>query len=231
MGLLIIPEITAKLSAEECSTKISQLAECTSRIFHHQSALKVRYTVGKWSGSNIQRSMGNTFYTHWHSETCHVPQHQSVSILCTLPVTSCSAERSFSTLKRIKSAICSSMTTTGLTLLNLHHDIPINIRTAIDEFSRHPRRLQMSNILDDQEASDITLYFSVLLILWSCMVIYSYSYIHLTFGHSVIIINLLPSRGVVEKSRIMHCYSSQWKLSNLPPNILMYMHLQKSQPL
>lgn len=76
-----------------------------------------------------------------------------VSILCTLPVTSCSAERSFSGLKRIKSAIRSSMTTerlSGLTLLHLHRDIPIDIQTAIDEFSRrHPRQLQMSNILDD----------------------------------------------------------------------------------
>ena len=74
-------------------------------------------------------------------------------ILCTLPITSCSAERSFSGLKRIKSILRSFMTTerlTGLSLLHLHHDIPIDIEAAIDEFCRrHPRRLKMANILSD----------------------------------------------------------------------------------
>ena len=74
-----------------------------------------------------------------------------VCILCTLTVTTCSAERSFSGLKQIKTAFHSSMITlTGLALLTLHCDIPIDIPAAIDEFARrHPRRLQMVNILED----------------------------------------------------------------------------------
>ena len=74
-----------------------------------------------------------------------------IAIMCTLPVTSCSAERSFSGLKRIKTPLRSSMITerlTGLTLLHIHRDIPVDISAAIDEFARrHPRRLQVSNIL------------------------------------------------------------------------------------
>ena len=70
-----------------------------------------------------------------------------ITVLCTLPVTSCSAERSFSDLKRIKSILRSSMTNerlSGLTLLYMHQDIPIDIEEVIEEFSRrHPRRLQL----------------------------------------------------------------------------------------
>ena len=72
-----------------------------------------------------------------------------VVILCTLPVTSCTAERSFSGLKRVKTALRSRMSNerlTSLTLLHIHPDIPINIEEVIDEFSRrHPRRLQLSD--------------------------------------------------------------------------------------
>ena len=74
-------------------------------------------------------------------------------ILSTLPVTTCSAERSFSGLKRTKTPFRSSMTTerlTSMSSLHIHKDIEINIPAAIDELSRkHPRRLQMSNIFSD----------------------------------------------------------------------------------
>ena len=76
-----------------------------------------------------------------------------VSMLCTLPVISCSAERSFSAVKRIKTALRSSMGTaqlTGLALLHLHRDIPLDISKVIDEFARrHHRRLKMTDILAD----------------------------------------------------------------------------------
>ncbi len=77
-----------------------------------------------------------------------------LKILCTLPVTSCSAERSFSGLKRIKTPFRSSMTNTrltGLTLLQIHRDIPIDVEAAIDQFARmHPRRMTMMEILEDE---------------------------------------------------------------------------------
>ena len=76
-----------------------------------------------------------------------------LTILCTLPVTSCSSERSFSGLKRIKSSLRTTMGNTrlsGLALLNIHRDIPIDVSAIIDEFARHhPRRLQLSNIFSD----------------------------------------------------------------------------------
>ena len=74
-------------------------------------------------------------------------------ILCTLPVTSCSFERSFSALKRIKTFLRSSMGNerlTALTLLHIHRDIEIDIPEVIDEFARrYPRRMKLANILQD----------------------------------------------------------------------------------
>ena len=67
-----------------------------------------------------------------------------VTVLCTLPVTSCTAERSFSGLKRVRSSM-SNERLTSLILLHVHQDIPVIIEEVIDEFSRrHPRRLQLS---------------------------------------------------------------------------------------
>ena len=72
-----------------------------------------------------------------------------ITILCILPGTSCTAERSFSGLKRIKTALRSTISNerlSNLALLHLHQDIPIDIDEVIDEFSRlHPRRIQLSD--------------------------------------------------------------------------------------
>ena len=38
----------------------------------------------------------------------------------------------------------------GLALMNVHLDIPINIDEIVNDFSRkHPRRMQLENILND----------------------------------------------------------------------------------
>lgn len=78
-------------------------------------------------------------------------------IVCTLPVTSCSSERYFSALKRVKTNIRSTMTNqrlTSLTLLHIHHDIPVDIAKAIDKFARkYPRHLRFANILSDSTTS------------------------------------------------------------------------------
>ena len=72
-------------------------------------------------------------------------------ILCTLPVTFCSAERSFSGLKRIKTTLRSTMGNehlSSLALLHLHRDTDIRIEGIVDEFARsHPRRLKLADIL------------------------------------------------------------------------------------
>ena len=74
-----------------------------------------------------------------------------LTILCILPVTSCSSERSNSTLKMTKTRLRSTMFNgrlTGLMLMSIYRDIDISVDEVISEFSRkHRRRLQLENIM------------------------------------------------------------------------------------
>ncbi|XP_037505376.1 52 kDa repressor of the inhibitor of the protein kinase-like [Rhipicephalus sanguineus] len=84
--------------------------------------------------------------------TCDVDIFPSIKallqILATLPVSIASAERSFSTLRRLKTWLRSQMSETrltGLALLHTHRDIPVDCEKVIDRFAnrnRGPRRLE-----------------------------------------------------------------------------------------
>ena len=157
-SLSIVPSNMVGLSADDCSYKLSKLVAC----FHdlpspdcihselHCRQMKWEQHRKEHGESSLPRSPTVTLR---HATGMYPNIRALVSILCTLPVTSCSAERSFSGLKRIKTAIRSSMTTeqlTGLTLLHIHRDIPVDLEVAIDEFCRrHPRRMQMVEIRED----------------------------------------------------------------------------------
>ena len=73
-------------------------------------------------------------------------------ILCSLAVTSCMTERSFTALNRIKSSLRSMMGNnrlSSLSLVHVHRDIDIDIDQVIDEFARrHPRHFQLENIIN-----------------------------------------------------------------------------------
>ncbi|XP_076658585.1 52 kDa repressor of the inhibitor of the protein kinase-like [Halictus rubicundus] len=64
-------------------------------------------------------------------------------IMATLPVSVATAERSFSTLRRIKSWLRSSMVEdrlTGLALLHIHKNVPIDVNDVITRFGRRRKR-------------------------------------------------------------------------------------------
>ena len=142
---------------EEISSKVCQLGDMYGDDLPHPSSLQSELHCWHLKWKQQEEEHGR----------CSLPTTPSISlphasslfpnikvlllILCTLPVTSCSAERSFSGLKRIKTALRSTMGNerlSSLALLHLHRDIEINITDIIEEFSRrHPRRLQLANIL------------------------------------------------------------------------------------
>ena len=107
------------------------------------------YAVDLTNVSSLSGEIHN-WYTMWKSEekdhgsnslpstlsstltriSSFYPNIKTLVILCTLSVTSCTAERSFIGLKRIKTVFRSSMSNerlSSLTLLHLHQDIPIDI--------------------------------------------------------------------------------------------------------
>ncbi|KAG7178148.1 52 kDa repressor of the inhibitor of the protein kinase-like 3 [Homarus americanus] len=79
-----------------------------------------------------------------------------LTILCTLPVTTCSAERSFSALERIKTNIRSAMGTarlSSLSLLHIHKYTSVEVSDINDIFARrNPRKMELVDIIaDDHE--------------------------------------------------------------------------------
>jgi hypothetical protein len=78
--------------------------------------------------------------------------HTLLRIICTLPVTSCSCERSISGLKRLKTYLRSTMgqeRLNGLAMMHFHYDLDVDHDAVLDMFARkHPRRMALHNVLD-----------------------------------------------------------------------------------
>ncbi len=69
--------------------------------------------------------------------------HILLTIFATTPVTTASAERTFSTLKRLKTHLRSTMgeqRLTGLALLHIHEDIAVDVNAVIDKFAASGNR-------------------------------------------------------------------------------------------
>ena len=155
-GLSVVPSIMLSLSREECTTKLTQFAEMYQNHLPSPDCIEseLHCWLIKWQQQVREHGLPTTpTQTLRHATTMYPNIRVLVSIPCTFPVTSCSAERSSSAVKRIKTALRSSVGTarlTGLALLHLHRDIPLEISKVIDEFARRdPRRLQMTDILAD----------------------------------------------------------------------------------
>ena len=74
-----------------------------------------------------------------------------LQIVATIPVTSCSSERSISSLRNLKNYLRSTMgeeRLNGLALMHTHREMELNLEEIIDLFAtRHPRRMKMVSIL------------------------------------------------------------------------------------
>ncbi|KAK3914194.1 52 kDa repressor of the inhibitor of the protein kinase [Frankliniella fusca] len=69
--------------------------------------------------------------------------HGLLKILSTLPSSTCTAERSFSTLRRLKTYLRSTMRAdrlTGLALLNIHREVQLNLDSVVERFLKCENR-------------------------------------------------------------------------------------------
>ncbi|XP_047124132.1 52 kDa repressor of the inhibitor of the protein kinase-like [Hydra vulgaris] len=99
-------------------------------------------TAPKTISDSLQKCDGNMF-----------PNISTIlRILCTVPVTTCTCERSLSALKRIKTSLRNSMTDdrlNGIFMLHIHRDVEIDLNIVVDEFATaFPRRIEFKNILN-----------------------------------------------------------------------------------
>ena len=156
-GLCLIPSVLVSKSVDEISPKICQLGQMYECDLPHSSSLPSELHCWHMKWKRQEKEHGQTslptspFLSLPHASAMFPNIKVLLLILCTLPVTSCSAERSFSGLKRIKTALRSTMGNgrlTSLALLHLHRDIDISVSDIVEEFARrHPRRLQLADIL------------------------------------------------------------------------------------
>ena len=76
----------------------------------------------------------------------------AMQILATLPVTTCTCERSISVLRRLKTYLRNTMTgnrLNDLALLHVHREIHLDVEEVINRFAiRHPRRMKLIDILN-----------------------------------------------------------------------------------
>ncbi|XP_025192283.1 52 kDa repressor of the inhibitor of the protein kinase-like [Melanaphis sacchari] len=72
--------------------------------------------------------------------------HQLLKILCTLPVSTSTPERTFSCLKRLKTYLRNTMAETrlnGLTLLSIHREVPITPEEILDIMAHKSRKIDI----------------------------------------------------------------------------------------
>ena len=79
----------------------------------------------------------------------------TLAILAVMPITSCECERSVSALRLLKTYLRSTMgqsRLTGLALLHIRYDLAVDVTDIVDMFAlKHPRKMRMTNILQDAE--------------------------------------------------------------------------------
>ena len=113
IGLSIVLSVMVTLSPEECESKVSELSAmylpsrgCVDSELHCWQ-MKWQEHLKEHGQSSLPSSPAAALK---HAISMYPNIRALISILCTLPVTSCSAERSFSSLKRIKTPFQLSMT-------------------------------------------------------------------------------------------------------------------------
>ena len=83
---------------------------------------------------------------------CHYPNvHTLLQIVCTLPITTSTCERSISVLRRLKTYLRATMgqeRMSQLALIHIHYNFDLDIEQIIDKFARiSPRRMALENIM------------------------------------------------------------------------------------
>jgi len=124
--------------------------DCTVKV----DSLKLRDEIAlwhqKWIGLRLKNESNfvpETAVTVAAMEACDQTTfpliHTFMSILVTLPVSIASAERSLSTLRRVKTWLRSRVTEdrlTNLTLMIIHRDIQVDVDKVIDHFANSKHR-------------------------------------------------------------------------------------------
>ena len=134
---------TAKVSVSDLQVAVEIYKEIIPEIDTLEVQLEM--WASKWDDVKNEDCPSTAMETLDHVDAQFLPSiHALLQILATFPVTTCTAERSFSALKYLKNYLRTTMTEdrlTGLALMYVHRDVPIDIDDIIKRFANDNRRL------------------------------------------------------------------------------------------
>ena len=107
----------------------------TKPIFQRRKTLTMKFSGGKQSGLIQLRK--NQWYSQHANPDLYPNVVTIITILLTMPVSTATPEHSFSTMRRVKTYLRSTMKTERLSALALMHayrDMPIDVEALIREF-------------------------------------------------------------------------------------------------
>ncbi|XP_052811754.1 52 kDa repressor of the inhibitor of the protein kinase-like [Mya arenaria] len=99
---------------------------------------EVRRWKVRWTNDDIQKPTTLLATLDATPRTAYPGIHRVLSILCVMPATSASCERSFSSMRRIKAYLRSTMTgerLSNLGILHIHREADVDIDTIINKFA------------------------------------------------------------------------------------------------
>uniref|UniRef100_A0A6I8QP26 HAT C-terminal dimerisation domain-containing protein n=1 Tax=Xenopus tropicalis TaxID=8364 RepID=A0A6I8QP26_XENTR len=140
------PHQMAKIKQQEFKEKIKQITSIYNIDNLDAEALT---WFDLWSGKEKQDFQNGLLDLLPYTDLIPAVR-QAILIALTLPVTTCTVERSFSSMRRVKTWLRSTMTVnrlSGLCMMSLHRDIvnenrPQFIHEVVDKFAQDHRRLQ-----------------------------------------------------------------------------------------
>lgn len=146
----LVPSEIVKKSRTEISASMESISKYLAPIITEKEefiASKLRSEIELWveSWNKSENDLPNdaiSAFSHCNKDM-YPYINMSLKLLCTLPVTTASSERSFSALKRLKTWLRTTMTQerlTGLALLHVHRQIPISVDNVINRFANMKNR-------------------------------------------------------------------------------------------
>ena len=107
LGLCLVPSVLVTIPGPDVKTHLAKLVDLYEEDLASQKVFPIRGSIGKTSGAaggTAWQSLPPYFpiASLPHATSLYPDTRVLLLVLCTLPVTSCSSEKSLSTLKRIK---------------------------------------------------------------------------------------------------------------------------------
>ena len=158
-GLCLVPAALVTLTPDEAQAKVASLVNIykddlpspgSMQSEAHCWQVKWRTELDAAGPDNLPKTPSAALA---HANKHLFPNIRTLlSILCVLPVTTCSSERN-STLKLVKNRLRSTMGNerlTSLILMSVHRDIAVDPEKVISEFARrNARKMELLNILTE----------------------------------------------------------------------------------